>query len=236
MRRLWLVWLAVLLIAVAGCTMHSPFQPPLTVATVVQYTHPVAKLGGFPVSLRVDGGTGKYTVDWGDGVIDDSLSHLYTAPIKNQYIITVKSGGAVKTVSVDVINAAPQVSSPDMLLPVEMRVKEFLDFRYREHGCKNGTAQYVTGVWDPDGDKVTLVIHAYVDGIENPIFDENGDPIHGSVPIGVYYWFPGWTKTTTPYPFKSDVVDGVIDVTATDQWGATTHHIYTFPIAAPNCK
>ena len=239
MRKLWLAALVMILIAAAGCTMQSSLQSPLTVVVATKYSHPIAKLGGFPVSLRVDGGTGKYTIDWGDGIVDDSLSHLYTPPIKSEYTIIVKSGDAVKSVKVSIVNEPPVVNPPLIApFPIEQRGKTVLDFRYREHGCHNGAPLTATGIWDPDDDNVTLVVHVYTNGVEDTLFDANRNPVNGPVSIGVYVWFPDWTKPTPPYPFSIQsfkTAKAVIDVTATDQWGATTHRTYTYPIILSSC-
>lgn len=48
------------------------------------------------------------------------------------------------------------------------------DLRYREHGCKNGTPQTVTGAFDPDGDPLDYQavcdwsVFAYVGDSEHP--------------------------------------------------------------------
>ena len=214
-----------ILMVVAGCTFFQ--TSPLHVAMITKYAHPVTKLGGFPVTLRVDGGPGQYTVNWGDGVINQSLSHLYVAPIRSQYTITVTSGSASKVLQLHVPNSAP-VIYPPFLVPSTpgLKSKTLIDLRYREHGCHNGMPVAVSGIRDPDGDKVSVIITITTNGVPDAVYNANRQPIQGKlVPVGVYYWFPGWGQNTPPYPFGPQSVPtatSVIHIVAIDQWGAKT--------------
>ena len=235
MKKMLVAGLAtiVLLMVLAGCTFFQ--TSPLQVVITAKYSHPVTRLGGFPVTLRVNGGTGKYTIDWGDGVINQSLSHLYTAPIKSQYTITVTSGGANKVLQLHIPNSAP-VIYPPFLVPSSpgLKSKTLIDLRYRQHGCHNGMPISVSGIRDPDGDKVSVIITITTNGVPDAIYNANRQPIQGKlVPVGVYYWFPGWGQSTPPYPFgpQSALTDtSVIHIVAIDQWGSkavATFHITT---------
>ncbi len=233
--------LVAILAAIAGCTLFQ-VSTPLHVVALTKYVHPVSSLGGFPVTLQVTGGSGQYTVDWGDGTIDHSLSHLYVPPIQNQYIIVLKSGGMIKTTTIHVENNPP-VIYPPFVIPskIEWKGKTLIDLRYREHGCHNGAPVSVTGIYDPDGDHVSLVIHILTGGTEDTVFDENRQPINGKpVPVGVYYWFPGWQENTPPYPFSPQAAPVptkpvVIQITATDQWGAKSTAEFDTTVDITSC-
>ncbi len=247
MKRIGVTILILLLLAViAGCTLFQG-SSPLHVAVVTKYSHPVDTLGGFPVLLKVDGGNGNYQVDWGDGTNSTALSHVYLPPIQSEYTITVTSGGLVKTAQVHVINNPPVVYPP-FLTPSNpgWRGKILVDLRYRVHGCKKrGIPTSVSGIYDPDGDYVSLVIHITTGGKEDTVFNENRQAINGkNIPVGVYYWFPGWSDPNPPYPFSPQSLlvgsqvqteSATIQITATDEWGAKTTAEFVKPVALTSC-
>ena len=249
MKKGLLLIVLIAIALVAGCTLFQP-NPPLNVSIFAKYAHPARQLGGFPVSLNVTGGTGKYTVDWGDGTVGDSLSHLYTAPIKANYTITVTSGGSVKSFDITIPNKPPVIAPPKIEQAWQWQYlawqdRATIDFNYQEQvvDCPKRTV-YSWGVWDPDNDSVTLVIHVYTDGVEDTLFTLQDKPVNGPVPVGKYEWWPGWAENEVPgYPIYihaqsqgEALLKAVIEVTATDEWGATSHATFKYDVKRFRCQ
>lgn len=94
------------------------------------------------------------------------------------------------------------------------------DLRYLEHGCANGTAQMVTGAWDPDGDALeylvecSYAVYAVIQSQSDPSGslrkinnqwvtfprDDNG------VQHAVVTLFVGWDAASPPYPFAPKAI------------------------------
>ena len=236
-----IVLVVLVAVLIAGCTSQLAIAPPsLKVTAVTRYTHPVASLGGFPVSLQVSGGNGEYVVNWGDGSSGSDLSHLYVPPIRNQYRVVVRSGLSSKAIWVHIQNNPPTIFA--LMLDPGWKAKTIIDLRYQKHGCHNGQPVITTGVIDPDGDRVQVILHATTGGVEDMIYNAARQPIEDKiVPLGVYYWFPGWHTATPPYPFGPmtatpvQTQSAVLQVTAIDQWGAMATADFRTSIS-PGCK
>lgn len=244
------VVLVAILAAIAGCTLFQA-STPLHVITIIKYTHPVSEVGGFPVALEITGGTGRYTVNWGDGTVNSQLTHLYTAPIKSTYTVTITSGNYVKEITVSVINHPPVINAPTVEQAWQWEYLAWLDravidFTPHEQvvDCPRRTV-YHYGVSDPDGDKVLLTIHVQTNGTENTIFTLQDELVSGPTPVGKYEWWPGWTGKEVPgYPIyihsegiqPQGLLSATITVTATDEWGATAQKEFQYVVKRYRCQ
>jgi len=251
MKRLILL---LVLLSLTGC---AALRPLLVVTADRSSGHPGSE--GMIVTFSLRGGNGRYLFDPGDGstpieVTGDTVRHTYS--MVGHYRAVVSSGGASKSVGIDVLNSDPIVYGPFTVEPYDWMAKMVLDGRYLTHGCLNGAPVSATGARDPDGDEIV----AYKWEISGPdgqgniiaysIFDSQGNDITGKkTDNAIVVCFLGWEKHFPPYPFVSPMCQtpapplpkpetlGTVTVTlrAYDRWGGVGEKIEEHALQSSAC-
>lgn len=251
-------FLLLLLLFLSGCTAWWQPSPPLTITATPTTGHP--RDGGLVVTFSVSGGTGSYALIPGDGsdsieFTGPTVQHVYST--MGHYTATIRSGRATKQVEINVVNRAPVVYPAFTAQGFDWMNKVVLDARYLEHGCKNGAPVFITGAYDPDGDKIVAYEwnitgpNGHGDTITYTVFDPQRNNITGQKtnnPIVVC--FLGWDKPTPPYPFAPpmcvvpDPSDPPIKTLGTitfslkvyDQWGGVGEKTWTEQLKSSACS
>jgi hypothetical protein len=232
---------------------------------------PSAEEGGALISATLIGNGRSYTLDWGDGSLPEEntagrFSHLYTK--MGSFTVTGRDDRGSVTGTVTIINTNPIVYPAFHTNGYQFSWREKTEFvlLYRESGCNaaTGNPEFVTGVWDPDGDVTELrftIAGPDSNGkeIEYSVFLRDGTNVTGQwfaksedavyVFIGENKEFPDVppplganlsSKEVCPGDPWPDPVHGVspvaIRLEARDTWGGYGERLWGGSVTIGNCN